>query len=134
MISETQRHQNIIKMEQNTSKSEALTSLKQQPSSMKDREITGKRFGRGAIGSGLTHECGVFGVVATGKWPSSNVSSLSFFYLNTLYLFEIHSRLTLHKLFVLVLLLYNIVDKNQPVSSQAKGMTRRTLIFIKEWE
>jgi hypothetical protein len=33
----------------------------------------GRKLGRGAVESGLTHECGVFGVVAAGKWPS-NVS------------------------------------------------------------
>ncbi|KAF2901084.1 hypothetical protein ILUMI_05140 [Ignelater luminosus] len=30
-----------------------------------------KRFGRGAVESGLTHECGVFGAIATGEWPTS---------------------------------------------------------------
>lgn len=29
-----------------------------------------KRFGRGAVESGLTHECGVFGAMACGDWPS----------------------------------------------------------------
>lgn len=37
----------------------------------------GRKLGRGAVESGLTHECGVFGVVAAGKWPS-NVSSKLF--------------------------------------------------------
>lgn len=66
-------------MEQNTCKAGASTSVTAELVSMKDREIKGKRFGRGAVGSGLTHECGVFGVVATGKWPSSTVSSHSNF-------------------------------------------------------
>uniref|UniRef100_A0A182MNT1 Amidophosphoribosyltransferase n=1 Tax=Anopheles culicifacies TaxID=139723 RepID=A0A182MNT1_9DIPT len=29
-----------------------------------------KRAGRGAVSSGLTHECGVFGAIATGEWPT----------------------------------------------------------------
>lgn len=29
-----------------------------------------KRLGRGAVESGLTHECGVFGAIATGEWPT----------------------------------------------------------------
>lgn len=33
-------------------------------------EIKGKRFGRGAVQSGLTHECGVFGAIAAGNWPT----------------------------------------------------------------
>lgn len=35
-----------------------------------------KRFGRGAVSSGLTHECGVFGAMACGEWPSQRVSAL----------------------------------------------------------
>lgn len=30
-----------------------------------------KRFGRGAVETGLTHECGVFGAIATGNWPTN---------------------------------------------------------------
>jgi amidophosphoribosyltransferase len=33
-------------------------------------QIKGKRYGRGAVESGLTHECGVFGAIATGEWPT----------------------------------------------------------------
>ncbi|XP_060810242.1 amidophosphoribosyltransferase isoform X1 [Amyelois transitella] len=33
-------------------------------------KIKSKRFGRGAVESGLTHECGVFGAIATGDWPT----------------------------------------------------------------
>lgn len=29
-----------------------------------------KRIGRGAVTSGLTHECGVFGAIGTGEWPT----------------------------------------------------------------
>lgn len=29
-----------------------------------------KRYGRGAVSSGLTHECGVFGAIGTGDWPT----------------------------------------------------------------
>lgn len=54
-------------MEQTASKVNATRST---PKIVKG-EITGKRFGRGAIDSGLTHECGVFGVVGTGKWPTT---------------------------------------------------------------
>ncbi|KAL4721139.1 hypothetical protein ACJJTC_009419 [Scirpophaga incertulas] len=32
--------------------------------------IRNKRFGRGAVESGLTHECGVFGAIGTGDWPT----------------------------------------------------------------
>lgn len=31
---------------------------------------TNKRLGRGAVESGLTHECGVFGAIASGEWPT----------------------------------------------------------------
>lgn len=48
-------------MEQKTSKVSATTC----DESTSKVEIKGKRFGRGAVESGLTHECGVFGVVAT---------------------------------------------------------------------
>lgn len=33
-------------------------------------KLKGRRLGRGAVQSGLTHECGVFGCVATGDWPT----------------------------------------------------------------
>ncbi|XP_019552328.2 amidophosphoribosyltransferase [Aedes albopictus] len=33
-------------------------------------KLTGKRLGRGVAESGLTHECGVFGAIATGEWPT----------------------------------------------------------------
>lgn len=33
-------------------------------------ELKGKRLGRGVVSSGLTHECGVFGAIAAGDWPS----------------------------------------------------------------
>lgn len=29
-----------------------------------------KRKGRGQVESGLTHECGVFGAIGCGEWPS----------------------------------------------------------------
>lgn len=29
-----------------------------------------KRIGRGVVSSGLTHECGVFGAIGTGEWPT----------------------------------------------------------------
>uniref|UniRef100_A0A2M3Z4H4 Amidophosphoribosyltransferase n=1 Tax=Anopheles braziliensis TaxID=58242 RepID=A0A2M3Z4H4_9DIPT len=32
--------------------------------------MVSKRAGRGAVSSGLTHECGVFGAIATGEWPT----------------------------------------------------------------
>lgn len=32
--------------------------------------IKSKRHGRGAVESGLTHECGVFGAIGTGEWPT----------------------------------------------------------------
>ncbi|CAH0600817.1 unnamed protein product [Chrysodeixis includens] len=33
-------------------------------------KVNSKRFGRGAVQSGLTHECGVFGAISTGDWPT----------------------------------------------------------------
>lgn len=33
-----------------------------------------KRLGRGAVTSGLTCECGVFGAMACGEWPTQRVS------------------------------------------------------------
>lgn len=62
-------------MEQNTSKVGATTSSE----STGMVSIQKKRFGRGAVESGLTCECGVFGVVATGKWPTTVSSNLSKF-------------------------------------------------------
>lgn len=40
--------------------------------SAKSQEIikSSKRYGRGAVLSGLTHECGVFGAIGTGDWPT----------------------------------------------------------------
>lgn len=31
----------------------------------------GKRYGRGQVESGLTHECGVFGCIGVGDWPTT---------------------------------------------------------------
>uniref|UniRef100_A0A2M4BIC5 Amidophosphoribosyltransferase n=2 Tax=Anopheles marajoara TaxID=58244 RepID=A0A2M4BIC5_9DIPT len=42
----------------------ATTSIVPRPA------VAGKRSGRGAVSSGLTHECGVFGAIATGEWPT----------------------------------------------------------------
>ncbi|CRK89597.1 CLUMA_CG003246, isoform A [Clunio marinus] len=53
-------------MQHNKSELETKTTK-----AMEKLEIKGKRFGRGAVDSGLTHECGVFGVVGTGKWPTN---------------------------------------------------------------
>lgn len=36
-----------------------------------------KRLGRGAVNSGLTCECGVFGAMACGEWPTQRVSTVS---------------------------------------------------------
>lgn len=33
-----------------------------------------KRLGRGQVSSGLTCECGVFGAMACGEWPTQRVS------------------------------------------------------------
>ncbi|CAH2989791.1 unnamed protein product [Chilo suppressalis] len=33
-------------------------------------KVRSKRYGRGAVESGLTHECGVFGAIGTGEWPT----------------------------------------------------------------
>lgn len=33
-----------------------------------------KRLGRGVVSSGLTCECGVFGAMACGEWPTQRVS------------------------------------------------------------
>ncbi|KAJ8734510.1 hypothetical protein PYW08_013760 [Mythimna loreyi] len=33
-------------------------------------KVNSKRFGRGAVQTGLTHECGVFGAISTGEWPT----------------------------------------------------------------
>lgn len=63
------------------------TSKSQNTQTTKSAELKGKRLGRGAVESGLTHECGVFGVVGTGDWPTnvsrthiSCISNSSFFY------------------------------------------------------
>lgn len=50
-------------MKQTTSKADATAKNKS--------DVKGKRFGRGAVESGLTHECGVFGVVGAGAWPTN---------------------------------------------------------------
>lgn len=49
------------------------TDSEKQPNSPKQS----KRFGRGAVESGLTHECGVFGAMACGDWPSQVEKSLA---------------------------------------------------------
>lgn len=33
-------------------------------------KVKDKRIGRGVVESGLTHECGVFGAIACGEWPT----------------------------------------------------------------
>ena len=33
-------------------------------------KVVNKRIGRGVVESGLTHECGVFGAIACGEWPT----------------------------------------------------------------
>lgn len=33
-------------------------------------KVVDKRIGRGIVESGLTHECGVFGAIACGEWPT----------------------------------------------------------------
>ncbi|XP_049885583.1 amidophosphoribosyltransferase-like isoform X2 [Pectinophora gossypiella] len=33
-------------------------------------KVKSKRYGRGAVESGLTHECGVFGAIGAGDWPT----------------------------------------------------------------
>ncbi|KAH9629605.1 hypothetical protein HF086_002541 [Spodoptera exigua] len=33
-------------------------------------KVNSRRLGRGAVESGLTHECGVFGAISTGDWPT----------------------------------------------------------------
>lgn len=38
---------------------------------LKKYQLGKKRFGRGVVESGLTHECGVFGAISTGEWPTS---------------------------------------------------------------
>lgn len=52
--------------------------MEQNTSKIADDELTsrvaihkGRKLGRGAVESGLTHECGVFGVVGAGKWPTT---------------------------------------------------------------
>lgn len=35
---------------------------------------TSKREGRGLVDSGMTCECGVFGAMACGEWPTQRVS------------------------------------------------------------
>lgn len=35
-----------------------------------EKHAINKRLGRGAVSSGLTHECGVFGAIGTGEWPT----------------------------------------------------------------
>ncbi|XP_026728785.1 amidophosphoribosyltransferase-like isoform X2 [Trichoplusia ni] len=53
----------------------AMERLGMEGSSSCDRshgevKVNSKRFGRGAVQSGLTHECGVFGAISTGDWPT----------------------------------------------------------------
>lgn len=42
---------------------------------MNELEISGvkinRRLGRGKVDSGLTHECGVFGAIGCGEWPTN---------------------------------------------------------------
>lgn len=36
----------------------------------KKSKVVDKRIGRGIVESGLTHECGVFGAIGCGEWPT----------------------------------------------------------------
>lgn len=36
-----------------------------------EENFVNRRKGRGAVSSGLTHECGVFGAIGTGEWPTN---------------------------------------------------------------
>lgn len=36
-----------------------------------DDDRINRRLGRGKVDSGLTHECGVFGAIGTGEWPTN---------------------------------------------------------------
>jgi amidophosphoribosyltransferase len=57
------------KIEQNDLEAQ-LDDLQVDATTSKHNNLTGKRLGRGAVQSGLTHECGVFGAIATGDWPT----------------------------------------------------------------
>lgn len=112
-------------MEQNTSKVGAMTL-----DSKNKGEIKGKRFGRGAVESGLTHECGVFGVVGCGSPTAVSFKALPERYQA---LHSIILRLTLRKQFVSVLLHCSIVVRSQLVLSRAMATRRRTSISTRAW-
>lgn len=49
-----------------------LEKMEPSTSSMPDKsKKVDKRVGRGVVETGLTHECGVFGVVGAGQWPTN---------------------------------------------------------------
>lgn len=51
--------------------SQNMENLQLTPTKCKKKfTLKGRRLGRGVVQSGLTHECGVFGAVATGDWPT----------------------------------------------------------------
>lgn len=55
-----------------------MNKLNIEPENKNKSMALAKRHGRGAVLSGLTHECGVFGAMACGEWPSQvNKSSLA---------------------------------------------------------
>lgn len=72
-------------------------------------ELKGKRLGRGQVETGLTHECGVFGVVGTGEWPT-NVS-LNSIYHSYKFLIDLSRSSMSHKFAVLDLSRSNTGDK-----------------------
>ncbi|XP_037300816.1 amidophosphoribosyltransferase isoform X2 [Manduca sexta] len=55
-----------------SSNTEAMDRLRMDDSCQNKTEVKvrSKRYGRGAVESGLTHECGVFGAIGMGEWPT----------------------------------------------------------------
>lgn len=65
---------NVTATESNVPKPETVTSAK--PLVPSSAVAVSKRLGRGTVTSGLTCECGVFGAMACGEWPTQRVSNM----------------------------------------------------------
>lgn len=62
----------LIKLNNNKKTETTANQNTSSPSSV----AVNKRLGRGAVNSGLTCECGVFGAMACGEWPTQRVNNL----------------------------------------------------------
>lgn len=92
-----------------------------------------KRHGRGAVQSGLTHECGVFGAMACNEWPTQVNKFLGKKIILKILIGNNCFSSILPKLFVSVWLRYNIVVKNRLALSHQRENVPKISVFAKGW-